>query len=86
LQALLALLTVLISHKEFQKSFCKSQFPHKSVKSFVVLVTVKDKLTGLWGSGLLQNDLKETLCGISLCFRGSNFGFRDLRFELRMKG
>jgi len=32
------------------KSFCKSQFPHKSVNSFFLLVIVKDKLTDLWGS------------------------------------
>ena len=40
----------LISHKVFLKSFCKSQFPHKSVNLFFISVTVKDKLTDLWGS------------------------------------
>jgi hypothetical protein len=33
----------------FLKSSCKSQFPHKYVKVFFILVIVKDKLTGLWG-------------------------------------
>ena len=40
----------LISQKIFIKSFRESQFPHKSVTSFFILVTVKDKLTDLWGS------------------------------------
>ena len=38
-----------ISHKVFLKAFCKSQFPHKSVKVFFISVIVKDKLTDLWG-------------------------------------
>ena len=29
---------------------CISQFPHKSVKLFFILVCVKDQLTDLWGS------------------------------------
>ena len=33
----------LISHKVFLKSFCKSQFPHKSVNLFFILVIVMDK-------------------------------------------
>ena len=40
----------LISHKVFRTSFCKSQFPHKSVNLFFILVIVMDKLTDLWGS------------------------------------
>ena len=40
----------LISHKVFEKLFCKSQFPHKSVNFFFILVIVKDKLTDLWES------------------------------------
>ena len=32
------------------KSFCKSQFLHKPVDFFFILVIVKDKLTDLWGS------------------------------------
>jgi len=39
-----------ISHKVLLKPFCKSQFPHKSVNLFFILVIVKDKLTDLWGS------------------------------------
>jgi len=50
----------LISHKVFVKSFCKSQFPHKFV-NFFILVIMKDKVTDLCGNKLLQNDF-ETLC------------------------
>jgi len=50
-----------ISHKVIWKSFCKSQFPHKSVNLFFRLVLVKDKFTNLWGIKLLQNDFKNTL-------------------------
>jgi hypothetical protein len=38
-----------ISHKVLLKSCCKSQFPHKSVNLFFILVIVKDMLTILWG-------------------------------------
>ena len=31
-----------ISHKVFIKLFCDSQFPHKSVNLFLILVIVKD--------------------------------------------
>ena len=34
----------------------ESQFPHKSVNSFVTLATIKDTLTDLCGSWLVQND------------------------------
>ena len=47
---------VFISHKEFLKSFCKSQFPRKFVNLFFILGIVKDKLTDLLGSSILQND------------------------------
>jgi hypothetical protein len=46
----------LISQKVSMKLFCKSQFPHKSVNSFFVLVTMKNELMDLLGAGLLQND------------------------------
>ena len=32
------------------KSFCKGQFPHKSVNLFFTLRILNDKLTDLWGS------------------------------------
>ena len=38
-----------ISHKVFMKSCCKSQFPHKFVKSFLILVMIKDRLTNFAG-------------------------------------
>ena len=53
----------LISHKVFLTSLCTSELPHESVNLFFVLVVEKDKLTGLWGSCPLQNDLENTLCG-----------------------
>ena len=40
----------LISRRVVLKSFCKREFPHKSVNLFFILVIVKDKLTDLWGS------------------------------------
>ena len=39
-----------ISHKAFIKAFHKSQFPHKSVNLFLMLVTTEDKLADLWGN------------------------------------
>ena len=36
-----------ISHKGFIKSFCKSQFPHKPVNLFSILVIIKNNLTDL---------------------------------------
>ena len=40
----------LISQKVFITSLCKSQFPHKSVNLFFILVIVKDRLTDLSGN------------------------------------
>jgi len=42
--------STFISHKGILKSLCKSQFPHKFVNVFFILLIVKDKLTDLWGS------------------------------------
>ena len=41
---------VLISLKVFIKSFCKSQFPHKSVNLSFIITDLKDKLTSLCGN------------------------------------
>ena len=41
------------SYSVFLKSFYKSEFPHKFINVFLVLVKVKDKLTDLWGGRLL---------------------------------
>jgi len=41
--------TRFISHTMFLKSLYKSQFSHKSVNLFFILVIVKDELTVLWG-------------------------------------
>ena len=40
----------LISQKGFIKSFCNSQFPHKSVNLSFISVMLKDKLTSLCGN------------------------------------
>ena len=50
-----------ISHKVFFKSFCKTQFPHKSVNFFFILVIVKDTLSDFGGIRLLQNDFENSL-------------------------
>ena len=42
--------SAFIAHKVFSTSFCKSQFPHKSVNLFFILAIVKDTLTDLWES------------------------------------
>ena len=47
---------ILIWQKVFMNSFCKSQFPQKSINLFCMLVIMKDKSTDLWGRCLLQND------------------------------
>ena len=39
-----------VSRKEFSKSFRQSQFPHKFVDSFFILVIVKDMPTHSWES------------------------------------
>ena len=55
----------LISQKALRKSFCRSQFPHKSENLFFKLVMIKDQLTELCRNGLLQNECINT--GIDLC-------------------
>ena len=47
------------------KSFCRSQFPHKSVNMFFTLVIIKDKSTNLCGNSNLQNDGINTFCEIA---------------------
>ena len=46
------------------QSFCRSQLHHKSVNVSFISVIVQDKFTDLWGSRLVQNDFKSTLCEI----------------------
>ena len=43
----------------------KSQFPHKSVNVFFILVIITDKLTDLCGNLLLRKDFINTFCEIS---------------------
>ena len=45
-----------ILQKAFIKSFWESQFTHKSVNSFLILVLIKDKLTDLCRNELVQNN------------------------------
>jgi len=42
-------------------SLSKSQFPHKPVNLFFILVIIKDKLTSLCGNSLLQTT-SQKLC------------------------
>ena len=40
----------LVSQKVFIQSFCKRQFPHKSVNSSFIITSINDKLTNLCGN------------------------------------
>jgi hypothetical protein len=40
----------LISQKVFIISFCKSQFPNKSVKLSLIIANIKNRLTDVGGS------------------------------------
>jgi len=42
-------LVALISHEVLLTSFCKSQFPHKSVNLSFMITTAKNELTDLCG-------------------------------------
>ena len=53
-----------ISHTEFLKVVFRSQPPPKSVNLSFTITSIKNKLTDVWGSWLLQNDLRNTLCEI----------------------
>ena len=56
----------LTSQKVFTKSFRESQFPHKFVNLFCLLVMIKeDKLKDLRRNCLLQNDVINTFWGIT---------------------
>ena len=64
-----------ISQKVFIRSFCKSQFPHKSVHLSLITTNTKNKLTNLCGNRLLQNDFVNTFREIeSRQARWSDFG------------
>ena len=56
--------TRIISQKVFIKSFCKSQFPHRSVELSFIITNLKSKLTDLCGNWLLHNVFINTLCEI----------------------
>jgi len=53
-----------ISQKVFIKSFCESQFPHKSVNVSFIITDIKNELTDLCGNSLLQNNFINTFCEI----------------------
>ena len=53
--------TKVISQKLFTKSFCRSQFPHKSVNLSFIMANINNKLTDLCVNGLLQNDFLHSL-------------------------
>ena len=48
----------------FCKSFCKSQFPHKSVNLSFIITNIKSQLTDVCGNELLQNDAVNPFCEI----------------------
>ena len=65
--------TILISQKVFIRSFCKRQFPHKSVNLSFIITNVTNKLTDLCGEWLLKNDFGKRFsirkpCTIHVCF------------------
>ena len=55
-------LTDFISQKLVVMSFCKSQFPHKSVNFFSTITNIQNALTNLCGDSLLQNHFMNTFC------------------------
>ena len=54
----------VISPKVFIKSFCISQFSHKSVNLFFILVMIKEVLADLCWNRLWQNGCINTFCEI----------------------
>jgi hypothetical protein len=44
----------------------QSQFSHKSVNLFSILVIIKDKLTNLWGNRLFRHDFMNTFCAVKV--------------------
>ena len=55
----------IISLQAFKNSFCKSQFPHKSVNSsFIFISNINNQLKDLCGNWLLQSDFVNTYCEI----------------------
>ena len=75
--------TQLISHRVFSTSLCRSQFPQKSINLLFTSVKVKDTLTDLWWSRLLQNFFKNVLCEIKgdLPARGASSSSSDPYFR-----
>ena len=51
----------VLSHTKCLQLFCKSQFPHKFVKSSFIIAKLKNKLTNFCKNRLLQNDFKHFL-------------------------
>ena len=74
--------TVFISIKVFWKSFCRGQLPHKSGNLSLTFTYIKNELTDLCGSGLLQDDRENTLCGTNL---GGGARVQGLKFDKASK-
>ena len=53
---------ILISHKVFATSFCKSRFTHESVNSSFDMTNINNKLTGFCGNQLSKSDFINTSC------------------------
>ena len=52
------------------KPVCRSQFQHKLVNLFFILVMINDKWTDLWGNRLLQKDVINTFCETEVVANG----------------
>ena len=59
----------LISHRAFIKSFCKSEFPHKSVILSFMITYMKYTSTDLCGNCFFHNDFINTFCETKRCRR-----------------
>ena len=80
---------VFISQKVFMKPFCKTQFPYKFIDVSFIITHIKNKLTNLFGNWLLQNDIINTFCQISLasldCFVENKYETRSHCSRLRQR-
>ena len=56
----------LLSHTMYLLDGFRNPLSHKTVNSFFILVTMKDKLTDLCGNRLLHNELEIISCEITL--------------------
>ena len=58
--------STFISQKVFIKSFCKGEFPPKSVNVSFIITHMKNRMTDLCRNPILQNNFENTFCEINL--------------------